>query len=121
MSRGVAVRINTNKNAGSAWQFRIPPLVHRAHALFYAVREYGYPVPCGRSRVKCLPLAANKQVNMEKQNTARMAMTWKDRQRTRLPLVDLDDNPFCVERRTNEEWHMIQFNKAREKSKSLHM
>lgn len=52
---------------------------------------------------------------MEKRNTARLAMTWKDRQRTRRPLVDLEDNPFCVERRTNEEWHMIQLNKARDK------
>lgn len=53
---------------------------------------------------------------MEKQITSRLAMTWKDRQRTRLPLVDLDDNPFCVERRTNEEWHMMQLNKVRERS-----
>lgn len=42
-------------------------------------------------------------------------MTWKDRQRNRLPLVDLDDNPFCVERRTNEEWRMMHLNKASEK------
>ncbi|CAM9826336.1 unnamed protein product [Ectocarpus fasciculatus] len=49
--------------------------------------------------------------SLEEQNAARLAMTWKDRQRTRVPLVDLDDNPFCVERRTNEEWHMMQLNK----------
>lgn len=50
--------------------------------------------------------------SLEGQNAARLAMTWKDRQRTRVPLVDLDDNPFCVERRTNEEWHMMQLNKV---------
>ncbi|CAM9113775.1 unnamed protein product [Ectocarpus sp. 13 AM-2016] len=49
--------------------------------------------------------------SLEGQSAARLAMTWKDRQRTRVPLVDLDDNPFCVERRTNEEWHMMQLNK----------
>ncbi|CAM9184466.1 unnamed protein product [Ectocarpus sp. 4 AP-2014] len=49
--------------------------------------------------------------SFEGRNAARLAMTWKDRQRTRVPLVDLDDNPFCVERRTNEEWHMMQLNK----------
>lgn len=39
-------------------------------------------------------------------------MTWKERQRNRLPLVDLDDNPFCVDRRTNDEWRMMQLHKA---------
>lgn len=44
---------------------------------------------------------------------AKMAgMTWKERQRNRLPLVDLDDNPFCVDRRTNDEWRMMQLHKA---------
>ncbi|CAM9262855.1 unnamed protein product [Scytosiphon promiscuus] len=40
-------------------------------------------------------------------------MSWKDRQRNRVPTVDLDDNPFCVERRMNEERHMMQLNRAR--------
>lgn len=43
---------------------------------------------------------------------ASKAMTWKDRQRTRVPRFDLDDNPFCLERRTNEERHKMQFNKV---------
>lgn len=40
------------------------------------------------------------------------AMTWKDRQRTRVPSFDLDDNPFCLERRANEERHKMQLNKV---------
>lgn len=51
---------------------------------------------------------------MEEAKAARLAMTWKDRQRQRLPLVDVEDNPFCVERRTNEEFHMMRLNKASE-------
>ena len=43
---------------------------------------------------------------------ANPAMTWKDRQRTRVPSFDLDDNPFCLERRANEERHKMQLNKV---------
>lgn len=44
--------------------------------------------------------------------TASPSMTWKDRQRTRVPSFDLDDNPFCLERRANEERYKMQLNKV---------
>lgn len=44
-------------------------------------------------------------------------MAWKERQRIRIPVVDLDDNPFCVERRVNEERYMMQLNRVSQADK----
>lgn len=32
--------------------------------------------------------------------------------RPRIPSIDLNENPFCIDRRLNEEWHLIQLNRV---------
>ena len=103
---------NASKHPNARKVCCIQIFLHSTHIVlaFSTRRDTAVLVRLGMPATRTLSVCSERFVS----DTSRVARGWKERQRTRVPSIDLHDNPFCVDRRLNEEWRAIEFNRVGE-------